>query len=267
MHSNACKIGLTITSCKRWSLFEQSLRSFSCSFEQPDLIDCIVHYDDGSTGEDRRRMEQLLGECFPGTPVISRWFELDSFVSDKRHMEVMKHWKRDIEEMGLDYVFHLEDDWLFERPFRISEAIALMARRSDIALVGFSQALREFPPDRFVPERIGGFWQWWYDRQQPVLALLCPDAEETALSQNGSQVDFVNWPHFGFRPGLHDVAKLATLETFNSNTTPTRLGNCTWFELEFSARFAERFQSYFHVDRACRHIGEVSAYQLNSSQR
>ena len=38
----------------------------------------------------------------------------------------MKIWKKDIESFGFDYVFHLEDDWLFIKNFNLFTKVMMV---------------------------------------------------------------------------------------------------------------------------------------------
>jgi hypothetical protein len=39
----------------------------------------------------------------------------------------MKIWKTNNENLDFDYVFHLEDDWLFQQNFRLLDGINLLS--------------------------------------------------------------------------------------------------------------------------------------------
>ena len=131
-------IGLTITTCKRIDLFEKTIISFVEKCEDFNLIDIIIHYDDSSSLEDRNRMFSLLNTLFPETLIVSKRFNVDSFNTSRRHLEIMKKWKEDIKFFNINYVFHLEDDWFFENSFNIHEGVELLKNNDDVGMVGFS---------------------------------------------------------------------------------------------------------------------------------
>jgi hypothetical protein len=204
-------------------------------------------------------MYKILSINFPGVEIHSRYFERDSFSSKKRHMEIMKIWKDDITN-HLDFVFHTEDDWLFTKEFEISSAIDLLKNNTDIAQVGFSQVLRN-PPDEFGKVTIkNNFWEWIYKPDLPNQHHLFMDYDEMSLSEvEGYWCYFINWPHFGFRPSVIDVLKISTLESFSDSGDS--------FELDFANRYSKKFKSYFTTERICKHIGDVSSYEINESKR
>lgn len=255
-------VSLTITTCKRYSLFKKTIESFKHYCLDNDLIDEIFHYDDSSSTEDRLLMYSNLRTLFPNTIIHSIPFNTNDFSSGKRHMEIMKIWKHNNEKHNVDYVFHLEDDWLFTEFFNLKDSIDLLKNNDDVAMVGFSWKRKDFPSDLFVPKQIGNFWEWYYSEKHSVNEPLFLDTVEMKSLSDGRLVwvKYINWPYFGFRPAVHDVKKLSVLETFNSDMDS--------FELEFAIRFSKKYKSFLHNKRICYHIGDdTSSYDLNNSLR
>jgi sugar O-acyltransferase (sialic acid O-acetyltransferase NeuD family) len=252
------KIALTITSCKRLDLFIKTIISFCKKCKDINQINSIIHYDDSSTDEDRMLMQELITSLFPNSDYILKSINPLDIISNHRHMEIMKIWKNDIEEF--DYIFHLEDDWFFERSFSISEAIDLMEHELDVAYVGFSWEMKNFPPKIFSPKIIGNFWEWYYSEKYELCEPLFIDDVETKYLPEGHWVKYINWPYFGLRPGVHNVERIKNVSTFSEKNSS--------FELEFATRFAKLYKSFLHKERVCRHIGlDVSSYELNNSNR
>jgi hypothetical protein len=253
-------ISLTITTCKRYSLFKKTIESFKHYCLDSDLINEIFHYDDSSSIEDRVLMYSNLRSLFPNTIIHSIPFDSTNFSNGRRHMEIMKIWKSNNEKYKLDYVFHLEDDWLFTEFFNLTDSINLLKDNDDIAMVGFSWEKKEFPSELFTPKEIGDFWEWYYSDKHEINESLFLDSVEMKYLPDGFWVNYINWPYFGFRPAVHDVKKLSKLETFNDNLDS--------FELEFAIRFSKMYKSFLHNKRICYHIGdEISSYNLNNSLR
>jgi hypothetical protein len=144
--------------------------------------------------------------------------------------------------------------------FFIGEAIQLLNDKEDVALVGFSQEKREIPKEVGEINIQGNFWEWFYLKDRPLCDGLFFD--EVIMKKNPDLsywCKYINWPYFGFRPGLHDVKKLEKLEKFGEVDGS--------FELEFAVRFAKLYKSFCHVNEICKHIGDISAYDLNVSSR
>lgn len=250
-------LALTITTCKRYNLFEKTINSFAEHCLDKDLFNCIIHYDDSSSIEDRIKMMNKIKILFPDKLIFNVYFEKDDFISEKRHLEIMKIWKYQI--MLFDYVFHLEDDWLFINNFSLYDAISLLEKNKEVALVGFSWKRKKFPNDLHIPIQIGNFWEWFYSEKYKLNEPLFLDEVEMNFLPENQWVKYTNWPYFGFRPAIHDVKKLNSIDNFNDETES--------FELEFAIRFAKKFKSFLHNERICYHIGNESAYELNNSKR
>jgi len=254
------KISLTITTCKRFSLFERTINSFYNNCVDRNLISHIIHYDDSSSDFERKEMFTLIKKLFPNVMLTSITFEPSSFDTKKRHLEIMKIWKTNNENFDFDYVFHLEDDWLFQQNFRLLDGISLLTDNNDIALVGYSWEKKIFPPELFTARIIGDFWEWYYSEKHKLNESLFLDEVEIKYLPEGDWVNYINWPYFGFRPAIHDIKKLKTIDNFN--------GDMHSFELEFALRFAKKYKSFFHLERICYHIGtNNSSYNLNNSER
>ncbi len=253
-------ICLTITTSKRLDLFMQTIESFVKYCDDIDLFDAIIHYDDSSSNEDREKMNLILNNLFYNKLICTRRFNKESFQTKRRHCEIMKIWKKDIESLNFDYVFHLEDDWLFIKNFNVHDGIEILKNREEIALIGYSWQKKKFPFDIFIPEIINGYWEWFYSNKYKVNEVLWLDEVEIQYLPKGHWVKIFNSPYFGFRPAIHDIQKLKTLNTFDVNVDG--------FELEFSIRFSEKFKSFCHSDRIVYHIGnERSSYLINDSTR
>ena len=253
-------ICLTITTSKRLDLFIKTIESFVKHCNDIELFDTIIHYDDSSSDEDRDKMNSTINNLFSNKLICTRRFNQESFTTKRRHCEIMKIWKNDIESFGFDYVFHLEDDWIFIKDFNISDGIDILKNREDVALIGYSWEKKEFPADVFIPEIINGYWEWFYSTKYEINEILWLDIVEMKYLPDGHWVKMFNWPYFGFRPAIHDIAKLKTLENFNENVDG--------FELEFAKRFSQKFKSFLHCNRITYHIGnDNSSYDLNNSTR
>lgn len=250
-------LALTITTCKRIDLFLKTIRSFTENCLDLHSITTIIHYDDSSNPEDRKRMYNELLFLFPNVIIYNVYFNNEDIKSNRRHLEIMKIWKSQV--MLFDYVFHLEDDWLFVKKFNLQEGIDLLKNNPDVALVGYSWERKIFPSNLFVPKQIGNFWEWFYSDKFVINEPLFIDETEMKYLPENHWVKYINWPYFGFRPGIHDIKKINQLENFNDSMSS--------FELEFAIRFSKNFKSFLHNDRICYHIGQESAYDINNSNR
>jgi hypothetical protein len=172
----------------------------------------------------------------------------------------MNEWLKTLKDSS-DYNFHLEDDWLFDKNFSLKELLDFTITKIDVAYVGVSQFIRNFP-EEMTPTIEGNFWKWYYDPSKEILSNLFLDTK-TIEKENvdGFWCYYINWPYFGFRPGLWDVKKLTEIQQINCNSN-------TNFELLFAQMLSEKYVSYSSLDSVCEHIGNnKSSYDLNNSER
>jgi len=254
-------IGLSITTSNRLDLFRTTIDSLSERCRDKEQIKYILHFDDSSTASDRLEMERLMKIKFPGSQIYNFYFERDSIKDPRRHMEIMKIWKSEIEDM-CDFILHTEDDWRFDSDFYVSRIADFIENREEVAYVGISQELREFP-EEITPTIDGEFWKWHFDKDKEILENLFLDTK--IMKKSGDPnfwCYFINWPYFGFRPGVWDTKKISEFDFENiSNLTGS-------FEINFASTIAEKYISYCLIDSVCEHIGvDNSAYDLNKSER
>jgi hypothetical protein len=279
-------VTLTITSSKRLHLFKQTISSFVEHCQDKLLISKIILFDDSSTEDDRFEMERLVEKYFPDRNIDFIYF--NDIPTKYRHAYIMQHW---FTTLKTNFVFHLEDDWLFLDGFSLRESVDILKDDWSILSVGFAQSLREFTEDYlalYKAERIrtnrsegilypkqNGYWIWPYLPQYPVADLMFDDA---VASREGSQdlnttywERFLNWPPFGLRPCVIDVVKLQLIGNFNFTfdvdaNTPLNM------EGSYGKRAYPQFDAINTVIRKVKHIGNIymnepSAYDLNNSNR
>lgn len=251
-------IALTITSSKRLDLFKETLSSFSEMCEDKNMFDIIIHYDDMSSYEDRTEMSKLLQETFKDKIFVNRYLNKESFSNNMRHANIMHEWYTLLDKLDIEYVFHLEDDWKFIEKFKLQEGIDLLMS-PEIAYVGWSQPLRDFPADYKIDTK-GDYWKWVYFKDKGLGENLFSDEVELRhYNVPGMWLYFINWPYFSLRPGIHDFNKLRQIGDIEV---------IKHFELEYSKRFTEKFVSYYHTNRVSHHIGDMnSSYEKNNSER
>jgi len=254
------KLILSLTTCKRFNLFLETILSFYTNCNDLHLITEIVHFDDSSSKDEREKMRIIFNNLFPNIKYTTFYIDEKSISSKKRHLEIMKLWKIHLEKIESDYCFHLEDDWKFVKPFTLQSGLDLLSVESEVALVGYSWQMKKFPENVFTPKIIGNFWEWCFLPDREINDNLCLDEVEMSYLPEDVWVSIINWPYFGFRPGIHDVKKLSKLDNFEDTDIS--------FELEFAIRYSKLYKSYLHKERICYHIGdENSSYDINNSKR
>lgn len=253
-------ITLSITTCRRFDLFQRTIKSFHENCLDGSDINLIYHFDDSSTEEDRLNMETIIKTLFPNSLIRNYRFNSESFPGKKRHCYIMCEWLNVIKSES-SFNFHLEDDWLFDSKFSLFDLKKFLENKKQAAYAGVSQFLRDFPDDvQFEVE--DNYWKWYYDPNKGLLENLFLDTKIIEKSGiEGFWCYYINWPYFGFRPGLWDVKKLENINSMNCDSDLP-------FELKFALELSKEYVSYCTIDSVCHHIGDGgSSYDLNNSER
>jgi hypothetical protein len=253
-------VTLSITTSKRIDLFKKTISSFHENCVDRHLIKTIYHFDDSSNVGDLIDMERTFNHFFPNAKIVKNYFTEKSFKTNKRHCSIMNEWLK-VLNPPTDFNFHLEDDWLFNKKFSLMELILFIKDKDEVAYVGVSQYLRDFPKN-ITPKIDGNFWEWYYDHSKDILSNLFLDTK-VMESENteGFWCHYINWPYFGFRPGLWDVKKLNSIESIDCDCD-------VHFEINFAKKLTKNYVSYCTIDSVCEHIGiNNSSYDLNNSER
>ena len=223
-------VTLSITTSNRIDLFRQTVSSFNNNCIDCHIIKKIFHFDDSSNIDDLVEMHNTFKTLFPNATIIKSYFHKNSFTTNKRHCSIMNEWIKQLKDQS-DYNFHLEDDWLFNKKFSIVELIDFVKYKDEISYVGVSQFLRDFPKE-ITPIIDGKFWKWYYDPSKEILSNLFLDTKSMEIENvDGYWCYYINWPYFGFRPGLWDVKKLKSIDYIDCEKE-------SHFELEFSNKLS-----------------------------
>lgn len=242
------KVVIAITSCKRFNLLRRTLYGLSVCCEDIGIVDEILFFDDSSSKYDRIETVELFKKYFPLTYVQNVYFEPDSFpveMKNYRHAMVLNTLRDKLIEVGADYYLHLEDDYQYVTSFKLSESIDALMNSDVYAYVCHYQSWKHFP-EEFKIKWVDNFWEWYYDDKLPVNSVLFADKigalQEATLSPHEyvhrTWIMYINWPHFSFRPGVHDVKKLLTLDKFSTNYDI----KVTSVEFEFAMRWVQKYK-------------------------
>lgn len=259
------KVSLVITSCKRIYFLRRVLKAFSVFCKDLDIIDNIIFFDDSSSEVDKKEMESLLEITFPSQEKVITHFYSDSFEDTYRHARILNEWRKKLIDLGSDYCFILEDDYLFVDFFNIGETIEILEEHQEYGYVGFAQSYKKFP-DAIKPRELGDYWEWYYDDKLPINQNIFMD--DVGAVQNlipDLWMTYINWPSFSLRPGTHHVSRLLEIGEFS--TTYDRDNMRT--ELEFAIRWSKKYKSLVHKRFHIINLGfdsSTSAYNLNNCE-
>jgi len=228
---------LTMTTCKRFDLFEQTLHSMLHTWTDLDKIDTWFCVDDNSSEEDRAKMRDY------------HWIEYYmKSASEKGHRKSMNLIWNKLKELQPTYWIHIEDDFVFhvERSY-VEDAIR------GLQVTGASQIVY----NRNYGETIHDY----------SIVGHIPVTEEFCLHEyKTGTFPFQNchyWPHYSFRPGMTKVDVVLQLGNFDSPNT--------FFEMDYAHRWINNgHKTAFFNAITCQHIGKLTkdkskpnAYALN----
>ena len=248
-------VTLSITSCKRFDLFEKTVNSFLNCCADIDLIDRWICIDDGSNDADRVQMSQR----YPFFEFIFKTGE------DKGHARSMN---RLLGAIASPFWLHLEDDWHFiVRDRYIGKALAVFGDDATIGEVLFNRNYGETLACRsirggLIKHTSGGAryrLHEHYRHDTPAyneyIRSLPPDARSN-----------VWWPHYSLRPALLRMSAIRDTGRYDPDSPH--------FELQFAERYTKQgHRAAFFDSINALHIGKLTwetegaaranAYELN----
>jgi hypothetical protein len=246
------KVMFTITTCKRFDLFERTMNSFTQHCKDINMISRWVCVDDNSSEEDRKKMMDKY-------PFIEFIFKNEENKGHSRSMniiqEISKHY---------DYVLHMEDDWeFFESKYYIKPALEIMKENSKIGQVLFNKNYAEVKDENKTIK--GGIK---HKTSKNIEYLIHEHYQEGTkehkefFERNGPCLNCLYWPHFSFRPSILRRSVYDLVGRFNELAPH--------FEMEYAKRYFPQYESAFYDSISCIHIGKKTwetkpnAYNLNN---
>jgi len=230
-----CKILLTMTSCKRYDLFHQTVNSMLNHWTDKHKIDKWVCVDDNSSKDDRKLMKSTY-------PFIEFYLKTPA---EKGHRESMNIIWNMIKEHKPTYWIHIEDDFLFHtKRSYIEDSIKLIEKHSDIRQVLFNRA---------YGETIENLDSRGYLPVEPGFVV---------HEHKQGQFPYSNchyWPHYSFRPGVIRADVILKLGNYDSPNT--------FFEMDYAHRWNNAgYKTAFFDSINCRHIGRLTS-ERNSTTK
>lgn len=246
-------ITLTITTCKRFDLFEKTINSLiNCvDIENIDYWFCV---DDNSSEEDREKMKRLY-------PFFTFYLKT---IEEKGHPQSMNIIRNNVHT---PYIFHLEDDWkFFVKRNYISDAIEVIESNKRIGQCLFNKNYSEIESDIDIK---GGIFNTTNSGIRYYIHEYCKNNEEVTEwhSKYGNYKSSFYWPHWSLRPSIQRTSILKELGEFNERISH--------FEMDYAHKYSFKgYISAFFEGIYCLHIGrltserddktKLNAYQLNN---
>jgi len=250
-------ITFTITTCKRLSLFLDTINSFLNCCLDIHLIDKWIVIDDNSNEEDRK----IMVEKYP-------FFEF--IFKDKKDKGHPRSMNMLLDIVETPYMFHMEDDWKFiEKRNYITECLDVLSTNNTIGQCLINRNYGETSKDNNIP---GGFHCITQNGIKYVIHEYCYNNEQYVEfnKKHNNKPNCAYWPHFSFRPSLIRTSIFKNLGKFNEKVSH--------FEMEYSNRYIQKkYISAFLNGIFCLHTGrltseindetKLNAYKLNDEKQ
>ena len=246
INSNDNSIIFTITTCKRFDLFEQTMNSFINNCVDIHKITKFLCIDDNSSEEDQRKMKSLY-------PFMEFYFKKDTEKGHRTSMNII--WDR-LNHDRPTFWLHMEDDWLFiKKDNYITKATSQLDNNDNIMQVLFNKNYGEIIS---CYDSVGG--------------TVSEDREYRMHIHNESNLTGRNcayWPHYSFRPSIIRTSAILELGNYDSSNT--------FFERDYANKYNDMgYKSMFFNMITCLHIGKctwesntdkMNAYALNNTMQ
>jgi hypothetical protein len=246
-------VTLTITTCKRFDLFEKTINSIiNCvDIDEIDFWFCV---DDNSSDEDRQKMKELY-------PFFEFYFK---DIKEKGHPQSMNIIRNYVKT---PYIFHLEDDWkFFVKRNYIKDAIDIIESNKSIGQCLFNKNYAEIESDIDIK---GGIYHTTNSGLRYYIHEYCRTQEDTINWKNkyGNCKSSFYWPHWSLRPSLSRTYIFNDIGEFNEQISH--------FEMDYAHKYASKgYVSAFFEGIYCLHTGrltserddetKLNAYKLNN---
>lgn len=230
-------VTLTMTSCKRFDLFEQTVNSLINNVKDLYMVERFICIDDNSSKEDRIKMLDKY-------PFIEFQFKR---TDQKGHVFSMNLIRKKLTDQDR-FVFHLEDDFVFlTRRNYIGRSLQVLRDNPQVGQVlfnrNYAETINEYAIQGGKPFGNGKFLVH----------------EHRDKKQNTISCEY--WPHFSFRPSIIRKEVFDKVGVFNS---------VPHFEMDYAKRYTSLgYISVFHNRVDTLHIGKLTsekgdnAYSLN----
>ena len=234
------KIIVTITSCKRYNLFERTINSIINTWKDIGLVDYWFCVDDNSSSLDRVNMLNTY-------PFINYYFKNESEKGHKKSMNIIYD---KLKEIKPKYWIHLEDDFEFyEVDDYISKGIKCLDlfQEENVKQVLFNRNYGETIKDYTIKGHLET------DSRDEYKEFCLHDYKP------GESFPYSNckyWPHYSFRPSIIDTEAILSLGNYDTEET--------FFEMSFAKKWTSKgYKSAFFNKLTCLHTGRLTSERNN----
>ena len=243
-------VTFTMTSCKRYNLFKQTVNSFLNACTDLHKIDYWLCIDDNSSEKDRAKMKAKY-------PFFKFIFKTPQQKGHPQSMNMIKNM------VTTPYIFHVEDDWkFFSKRAYISDCFDVLHSNP---VIGQCLINKNYGETNECVNIIGGIPRTTSTGLRYLIHDHCPDMNEF-VKKYGMGNNCGYWEHFSLRPSLLRRSVLQKLGDFNEQVSH--------FEKNYCSRYVSAgYVSAFLEGIYCLHIGrltsecndktKLNAYDLN----
>ena len=234
------RVMLTVTTCKRFDLFEQTMNSIKKTWKDLDQVDYFFCVDDNSSAEDRMKMQTTY-------PFFNYYMKSPA---EKGHRESMNIIWNKLKEVNPTYWVHLEDDWVyFKSENYISRGIELLTKYENLNI------------HQLVFNRVYGLMMT--DMERVSGRMLEPGVIIHEKKDGVTGPNCAYWPHYSLQPSIVRTKVILELGNYDVDNT--------FFERGYADKYyAKGYQTMFLDSIYSLHIGKQhwekdgqNAYALN----
>ena len=238
----SARVMLTMTSCKRFDLFEKTVNSLLRTWTDIEKVDYFYCVDDNSSQRDRTKMQKAF-------PFFNFYMKRSS---ERGHRASMNLIYDKIKELKPTFWIHMEDDWLFfEKDDYVQKSINFLNKYE-------KKGIHQILYNRNYAETYDG----WDINGGEVLE---PGFLLHVKADNIPGRNCAYWPHYSFRPSMTRTSVIMELGNYDSPNT--------FFERDYADRyFAKDYKSGFFDTVCSLHTGKLTsdkkgtnAYTLNQT--
>jgi len=231
----APQILLSMTTCKRYELFEQTINSLLNQCTDIELVDHWFLVDDNSSPDDIEKMKTKY-------PFFDFYLKRPE---EKGHRASMNIIFNKLNELRPTFWLHLEDDFLFYDKMEYiktsMKGIELL-KDDNVKQILFNSCYAETVNDYNVKSFIdkhNGFY-----------------LQDHQINKKFNYVNNHYWPYYSFRPSLVDVSAILKLGNFDSENQ--------FFEMDYANKWRDAgYKSGFFNKITNRHIGRLTSERNN----
>lgn len=253
---NEIKVMVTITTCKRFDLFEKTINSFINCCNDFEAIDYWLCVDDNSSPEDRKLMQKKY-------PFFNYIFKNES---QKGHYVSMNIIREETINKNTKYVLHMEDDWHYvQKRNYISESIKILNDDDKIGQVLFNKNYAEIEPYK---KRIGG---GVHKKTKDGMRYVVHEYYDT---ESKEYKDFIErnkgvgtcgyWPHFSFRPSMLKIDVYKNVGLFYNTAHFEMQYAIEYIKLGYISAYLDTFSS-IHIGKKTWETNGQNSYHLNKT--